>query len=365
MATRRFVWGSVAGSAVLGATSAVLERPFADVGDGLWYAARGQAIPVAGPASEGRVVDARTQLEARLGQNAATSAGLGLARAAVVPLVAALGHGALRLQNELRVEADSAYENFITAVCRRDRGRGLLTVSNHCSVLDDPFLLGAIVPMPLALDARRQRWSVCSQEVCFSRGWFLSAFFGAGKTLPIKRGGGIDQAALGVLADQLARGDWVHIFPEGHVYQGVELGVGIGSHDNARDADACRRFGRLKRGAAKLIAHAPAPLVVVPFVHTGMDRLMPYNSQTGRCESKLWRRNQRVHVKFGMPLEFQDLIDDHERIHGKIERYGGGTWPQSTEADSVLYSRILARIEAVLLELQRRQRLEPNAPPPR
>lgn len=336
--------------------SALFERPLPDVDDGVWYSARGLTIPVASPGNEGRVVDRRYSLERMLGTpNAWTSVGVDLARRAVVPIVGVLGHCVLRVQNELAIDKkDGAYGHLVEWVRCREAGRGLLTVSNHCSVLDDPFLLGALVPMPLALDARRARWSVCSQEVCFSRGAMLSAFFGAGKTLPIKRGGGIDQPALGALAEKLARGDWVHLFPEGHVHQGNRIGYGRGSHENERDAAIAKKFGFLKRGTAKLIAHAPRPLLVVPLVHSGMDNLMPYD-HNGKCKSKIWRSNQIVRVKVGPPLNFQDLIDDHERAHGPLEHYGNGAWPVSTDSDSLLYSRILARIETVLVELQERQ----------
>lgn len=336
--------------------SALFERPLPDVEDGLWYSARGLTIPVADPGSEGRVVDRRCGLERVLGTpNAWTSVGVDLARSAVVPIVGILGHCALRVQNDLVIETnDGTYGHFVESVRCREAGTGLLTVSNHCSVLDDPFLIGALVPMPLALDARRARWSVCSQEVCFSRGAMLSAFFGAGKTLPIKRGGGIDQAALGALAEKLANGDWVHVFPEGHVHQSNRIGCGRGSHENERDAAIAKKIGLLKRGTAKLIAHAPRPLLVIPFIHSGMDNLMPYD-HTGKCESKIWRSNQTVRINVGAPLNFQDLIDDHERAHGPLEHYGDGAWPVSTDSDSLLYSRILARIEAVLVELQERQ----------
>ncbi|KAJ8609561.1 hypothetical protein CTAYLR_006044 [Chrysophaeum taylorii] len=347
------VGGGVVGGSVAVAT--VLERPFADASDGLWYKSRGHEIPVG---SGWRVVDRRSRVEEWLGTpNAATALGLAAARAVVVPLVSLAGHAALRFQNELRVDTDDdAYDYFVRSVRRRD-GRGLLTVSNHTSVLDDPFLLGAILPLPLSLDPARARWAACSQEVCFSRGAIVSAFFGAGKTLPIKRGGGVDQPALATLADKLARGQWVHMFPEGHVYQGSTVGRGRGSHANERSDAARAKFGSLKRGTAKLIAHAPTPLLVVPFVHAGMDAFMPYDS-TGRCESKLWKSDKKVSVAFGRPIDFQDLISDHERKYGPLRRYGHGrTWPHSTDTDAELYTRILARVERALVDLQQHQHL--------
>jgi monolysocardiolipin acyltransferase len=37
---------------------------------------------------------------------------------------------------------------------------------------------------------------------------------GAGKVLPMFRGGGIDQKALLDIGRKVAKGDWIHVFPE-------------------------------------------------------------------------------------------------------------------------------------------------------
>ena len=44
-----------------------------------------------------------------------------------------------------------------------------------------------------------------------------SQFFLNGKTLPVERGLGLQQPAMQTAAQLLARGDWVHLFPEGRV----------------------------------------------------------------------------------------------------------------------------------------------------
>ncbi len=58
------------------------------------------------------------------------------------------------------------------------------------------------------------------------------AFFLNGKTLPIDRGGGIDQPVIGVVARRLAAGDWLHVYPEGRVQPAGDVGgfkqVGLG-----------------------------------------------------------------------------------------------------------------------------------------
>ena len=62
----------------------------------------------------------------------------------------------------------------------------------------------------------RVRWSLCAREICY-RNPVLAAFFKSGKTLPIERGAGPAQPVMRVAAAEVARGGWVHLFPEGRV----------------------------------------------------------------------------------------------------------------------------------------------------
>ena len=92
----------------------------------------------------------------------------------------------------------------------RARGRGLLTWSNHVSILDDPFLTCLLT----RLDYAGTRWVGGDAKNFFGNS--LSAwFFGGGKVVPIHRGQGIDQPGMHFLRDRLLAGDWVHFFPEG------------------------------------------------------------------------------------------------------------------------------------------------------
>ncbi|KAK5453021.1 Lyso-phosphatidylcholine acyltransferase [Exophiala xenobiotica] len=69
----------------------------------------------------------------------------------------------------------------------RTRRKGLLTVSNHISVLDDPLIWGVL---PLSFAAfhgyMNHRWSFGSHDICFQNGP-LSHFFTLGQVLPIHR----------------------------------------------------------------------------------------------------------------------------------------------------------------------------------
>ncbi len=56
-------------------------------------------------------------------------------------------------------------------------------------------------------------------------------FFQSGKTLAIERGKGLNQPVMRVAAQRVARGDWLHVFPEGRVGYAGTMGAfkwGIG-----------------------------------------------------------------------------------------------------------------------------------------
>ena len=85
-------------------------------------------------------------------------------------------HGLPRFLDLLKSRADYKF-----------RRRGLVTVSNHISVLDDPLIWGVL---PLSFTATHgymnQRWSLGSHDICF-KGPFRSHFFTLGQTLPTHR----------------------------------------------------------------------------------------------------------------------------------------------------------------------------------
>ncbi|KIV82169.1 hypothetical protein PV11_04297 [Exophiala sideris] len=70
----------------------------------------------------------------------------------------------------------------------KTRRRGLITVSNHISVMDDPLIWGVL---PLSFAAihgyMNHRWSLGSHDICFKNS-ALSHFFTLGQVLPIHRG---------------------------------------------------------------------------------------------------------------------------------------------------------------------------------
>ena len=260
---------------------------------------------------------------------------------------------------------------------RRKHNQGLITVSNHRSLFDDPGIVSCLLPLPKAIQPQYNRWALCSQEYCFNDALpgIIKGYLGAGQVLPICRGGGINQKLLLDFGRHLACGEWCHVFPEGGVWQWDELGgrrelppnsiiasssdfgraTGGDASDEEDDtiqkiipATAQQRklgqssLGKLKWGVGKLIAHAPITPKVIPFAHVGMEKLLPQDETTGKTKLRndmlssllpsilLGGGNTnddddklQVKIQFGKEITFDDLIHEHESKHGKLWKYCG------------------------------------------
>lgn len=139
-------------------------------------------------------------------------------------------------------------------------GVPLLTYANHASCLDEPLMMSSLLPLSSRVSPSRLRWTVCTEEVCFGSP-ATAAYFGAGKAIPIQRGGSLYQRGLADLQRRLDAGAWVNIFAEGRIWQ--EQGAPL------RDEDGrwCRCAARAQRGqgrrararARRWAARAPPP----------------------------------------------------------------------------------------------------------
>jgi hypothetical protein len=124
------------------------------------------------------------------------------------------------------------YLTFLEVLGKQSDEETIITVSNHGSTIDDPTLFGCILSSEVegssfghhTWGVNRLRWSLCSQEICFKTP-LLATFFTGGRVLPIKRGSSIDQPLLHDFAMITAKGgEWVHVFPEGKIYQSGKVG---------------------------------------------------------------------------------------------------------------------------------------------
>jgi monolysocardiolipin acyltransferase len=207
-------------------------------------------------------------------------------RAATLGAVAAACKLVLGGLNRVEVANGGA---FRAAVLVRPPGEGLITVSNHTSTLDDPALLCALLPWRFfATEAAhgRVRWALCARELCYANP-FLAAFFASGKTLPVERGAGVGQPVMRVAAGEVARGGWLHLFPEGRVgYSGA--------------------LGPLRWGVGKVVCDAAlarggAPPTVLPFYHSGMGGVMPRRARVPRA-------GRRVDIVVGEPVALEPAL---------------------------------------------------------
>lgn len=178
----------------------------------------------------------------------------------------------------------------------RPKGAALLSVSNHIATIDDPHLLSSIVPLKTLLfgGASEMRWGVCADDVCFRPGTLLNRFADAAKVLPIRRGAGIWQPEVDAVVSKLKDdGAWVHYFPEGKIRQDG-------------------RVHPFRRGVGRIVAEASdddghAKLTVLPFYHTGTDRLQPTDPHRTAIFSKP-NFGQDLHVIFGAPVDLSHLL---------------------------------------------------------
>lgn len=176
-----------------------------------------------------------------------------------------------RVMNRLDAEGREHLESV-----RERAGRGLLTISNHVSLYDDPLLTSNFVSMSYD----RIRW-VGADAINFFGSAVKAWFFNSGRVVPIVRGGGINQPGMQFLRDRLAEGEWVHMFPEG---------------GRTRDPEG-RMLPELKNGTGWLIAQTK-PLVL-PFYHHGMMGILPVGSG-------LPRFGKRVRLAFDTPIDCND-----------------------------------------------------------
>ncbi|KAJ3696410.1 hypothetical protein LUZ61_000115 [Rhynchospora tenuis] len=205
-------------------------------------------------------------------------------------------------------------EKLHKALLQRPQGKALLTASNHVAAIDDPFVIASLLPPSVMLNANNLRWTLCASDRCFKNP-AMSAFFRSVKVLPVSRGNGIYQKGMDMALSKLNKGGWVHIFPEG-----------------SRSRDGGKTIGPAKRGVGRLVMDADAMPIVLPFVHSGMQDIMPVGT-------KFPNIGKNVIVVVGDPLSFDDLLPNKNEVLD----------PESRE---ILYDLVSSRIGRKLQELK-------------
>ncbi|KAF9681560.1 hypothetical protein SADUNF_Sadunf05G0014300 [Salix dunnii] len=204
-----------------------------------------------------------------------------MVQSVAVPLIGNMCHVFMHGLNRVQVYG---VEKLHDALLHRPKNKPLLTVSNHVASVDDPFLIASLLPHSVLMDAQNLRWTLCASDRCFKNP-VSSAFFESVKVLPVARGEGIYQKGMDMAIAKLNSGSWVHIFPEG-----------------SRSRDGGKTMGSPKRGVGRLVLDADTVPLVIPFVHTGMQEIMPIGATLPRI-------GKRVTVLLGDPIQFDDILD--------------------------------------------------------
>lgn len=244
----------------------------------------------------------------------------------------------LHILNKVEI---SNHKRLTDLISKRERGVPLITVSNHCSSLDEPLLFSALIPWPIK--QWQLRYSLCNDNMFFVFGpIFAQLFFYAARGFPIWRSRSINQPSFKKFCDKARDGGWCHIFPEGRIWQPWKL------------KNTGRKLGDLRPGVGKLVANCETskqPPIVLPFYHTGMHRVLPQfpNSKKQSMPPKI---GNTIRIRVGEPIDMSDLLSEHKEAR-EAERVKLGItdgWT-STPADQILYDKITERVEAALLNL--------------
>ncbi len=216
--------------------------------------------------------------------------------------------GILRSGNKLDiVDLDKLHR----AILERPEGVPLVTVANHASMLDDPGLMSVLLPTEVIVNPERGlRWGVCTENICFTNP-LHGMWIGLGRGLPIRRGGSIYQKGVATLQAKVNKGDWVHVFAEGRVWQDAGTPARDSSGRWCLTSGRCgppnQRIAPLKWGVGKIIANAAVLPIIVPTFHWGMGDVGVQNEVNEFIALKPWT-GALITAIVGDPVNVSDLI---------------------------------------------------------
>lgn len=104
-----------------------------------------------------------------------------------------------RILNQLKIIRGDLLWKYLF---KRDNDRPLLTISNHMSMLDDPGLMGAILPY-WRFKPDQLRWSLCTEDFFFIGNGKMVPMFAGGNALPLDRSGSLEQPMFKYFLDKV------------------------------------------------------------------------------------------------------------------------------------------------------------------
>ncbi|CAR24379.1 Tafazzin family protein [Lachancea thermotolerans] len=282
------------------------------------------------------------------------------------------------------------FEKLESAIERSvSENRGLMTVMNHMSVVDDPFIWG-VFPWRMYRDLDHIRWCLGAHNVCF-QSKFLATFFSLGKVLSTERfGAGPFQGSIDASIRLLSPDDtldlewtphhvdcpeplrspplvqkitkeyippvartkpsWVHVYPEGFVLQ-----------LHPPYANSMRYF---KWGITRMVLESTKAPIVVPIFTTGFEKIAPESAAGTKIERYLPRNfGAEVNVTVGDPVNDSIIERYREEWRRLVEKYHDPQNPTDltqelktgTEAQA-LRSKLAAELRKHVAQIRHDQR---------
>ena len=258
-----------------------------------------------------------------------------------------------------RAHTDENYERFQRLINDDRDGRPLITVCNHSSMIDDPPLMAYLVGVRPILFPKLHRWGLCKSKICFTNPINRLVAY-TGKTYPIDSGKGVEQPLFKYLGRRLLNGDWVHLFPEGHIVQSGTLGRNWGHTSTRENRRRLRNETHdddsvLLWGVGKLATHVRGteddlkrPPIIIPYYIKGASDVLPHERSTNAMRSKMPRTGKMIRVVFGPPVEYEDLLSGQERIVDEKM-----VWDDPSSEEKEKYAAVTMRCQRALERLEK------------
>ena len=222
---------------------------------------------------------------------------------------------------------------------------GLLTVSNHHSMLDDPILLSSILPPRIFSQPSLMRVGWCSGHICLQN-FAFARFCEMGKTRPSMRLSGLGQPYLKDAANLSSADKWIHLCTQGRVFQ----------HSEVRDDS-----DYFKTGSGKILATIYAQTdrlsMIITIYHEVNGDILPQQIDDNKIESFLLRVSKKVYAIAG-----DSVTDDVQSIVGSFipdcDSFGGIFHGSDTQECFRFYEEIVDAwaLSVRLLRVELRER---------
>lgn len=193
--------------------------------------------------------------------------------------------------------------------------QGIITFSNHISIFDDPGIwIGLFKFKTLTLKFLRS--IVMEESWYWAMGKFSASIFRGLNCIPIKRGDirALECPALREIHSRLTGKD----DKNGNVREHVHLMIEGKINQHWRFTSKSPRFGKFRKGTAKLIACSPPKqTLVIPIYHTGLDQVFPEEKPEGYQQNErlfgttksFWpKKGKRIDIYVGDPIDFSDMV---------------------------------------------------------